>query len=43
MDLFHGGRLATIPPKLVNEAGDLFLYRPLPMWPKRIVTALPAR
>jgi len=29
MNLFHGGRLATMPPKLVNEAGDLFLYRPL--------------
>lgn len=29
MNLFHGGRLATMPPKLVNEEGDLFLYRPL--------------
>ncbi|GAA6201733.1 tRNA 2-thiocytidine(32) synthetase TtcA [Aquicoccus sp. SU-CL01552] len=29
MNLFHGGRLATMPPKLVNEQGDLFLYRPL--------------
>jgi len=29
MNLFHGGRLATMPPKLLNEAGDLFLYRPL--------------
>ena len=29
MNLFHGGRLATMPPKLVNEAGDLFVYRPL--------------
>ena len=29
MSLFHGGRLATMPPKLVNEDGDLFLYRPL--------------
>lgn len=29
MNLFHGGRLATMPPKLVNEDGDLFLYRPL--------------
>lgn len=29
MNLFHGGRLATMPPKLVNEGGDLFLYRPL--------------
>ena len=29
MNIFHGGRLATMPPKLVNEEGDLFLYRPL--------------
>lgn len=29
MNLFHGGRLATMPPKLLNEAGDLFVYRPL--------------
>src|SRR6056297_2669093 len=29
MNLFHGGRLATMPPKLVNEEGDLFVLRPL--------------
>ncbi|MDQ2067492.1 tRNA 2-thiocytidine(32) synthetase TtcA [Xinfangfangia sp. CPCC 101601] len=29
MNLFHGGRLASMPPKLVNEEGDLFLCRPL--------------
>ena len=29
LNLFHGGRLASMPPKLVNEEGDLFLYRPL--------------
>ena len=29
MNLFHGGRLATMPPKLVNEEGDLFVIRPL--------------
>ncbi|MGR3455865.1 tRNA 2-thiocytidine(32) synthetase TtcA [Pseudooceanicola sp.] len=29
MNLFHGARLATMPPKLVNEEGDLFVYRPL--------------
>ncbi len=29
MNLFHGGRLATMPPKLLNEKGDLFVYRPL--------------
>ena len=29
MNLFHGGRLATMPPKLINEEKDLFVYRPL--------------
>jgi tRNA 2-thiocytidine biosynthesis protein TtcA len=29
MNLFHGGRLATMPPKLLNEDGDLFVCRPL--------------
>ncbi len=29
MNLFHGGRLASMPPKLVNDEGDLFVYRPL--------------
>ncbi len=29
MNLFHGGRLATMPPKLVNEDGDLHVLRPL--------------
>jgi tRNA 2-thiocytidine biosynthesis protein TtcA len=29
MNLFHGGRLATMPPKLVNEEGDLSVLRPL--------------
>ncbi|MFT4959128.1 MAG: tRNA 2-thiocytidine biosynthesis protein TtcA [Paracoccaceae bacterium] len=29
MNLFNSGRLATMPPKLLNEAGDLFVYRPL--------------
>jgi len=29
MNLFHGGRLATMPPKLVNEEGDLLVFRPL--------------
>ena len=29
MNLFHGGRLATMPPKLLKEAGDVFVYRPL--------------
>ena len=29
LNLFHGSRLATMPPKLLNEEGDLFVYRPL--------------
>ncbi|OUD09377.1 tRNA 2-thiocytidine(32) synthetase TtcA [Marivivens niveibacter] len=29
MNMFHGSRLATMPPKLVNEEGDLFVYRPM--------------
>lgn len=29
MNLFHGGRLATMPPKLLNEDGDLTVLRPL--------------
>ncbi len=29
MNLFHGGKLATMPPKLVNDDGDLALIRPL--------------
>jgi tRNA 2-thiocytidine biosynthesis protein TtcA len=29
MNLFHGGRLATMPPKLLNEEGDLIVLRPL--------------
>jgi tRNA 2-thiocytidine biosynthesis protein TtcA len=29
MNLFHGGRLATMPPKLLNDEGDLLVLRPL--------------
>ncbi|MBE7185306.1 MAG: tRNA 2-thiocytidine(32) synthetase TtcA [Methylobacterium mesophilicum] len=29
MNLFHGGRLAAMPPKLLNDEGDLTLLRPL--------------
>ena len=29
MNLFHGGRLAAMPPKLLNDEGDLFVLRPL--------------
>jgi len=29
LNLLHGGRLAAMPPKLLNDAGDVFVYRPL--------------
>ncbi len=29
LNLFHGGRLAAMPPKLLNEGGDLLVLRPL--------------
>jgi len=29
MNLFHGGKLASMPAKLVNDEGDLYVYRPL--------------
>ena len=29
LNLFHGGRLAAMPPKLLNDDGDLTLLRPL--------------
>lgn len=29
MNLFHGGRLAAMPPKLVNDDGDMLVLRPL--------------
>lgn len=29
MNLVHGGRLAAMPPKLLNDAGDVFVLRPL--------------
>jgi tRNA 2-thiocytidine biosynthesis protein TtcA len=29
LNLFHGGRLATMPPKLLNDEGDLLVLRPL--------------
>jgi tRNA 2-thiocytidine biosynthesis protein TtcA len=29
MNLLHGGRLAAMPPKLLNEEGDLLVLRPL--------------
>ena len=29
MNLFHGGRMAAMPPKLINDEGDVLVYRPL--------------
>ncbi|WP_394197207.1 tRNA 2-thiocytidine(32) synthetase TtcA [Litoreibacter albidus] len=29
LNLFHGSRLSAMPPKLLNEEGDVFVYRPL--------------
>ncbi|MCI4664957.1 MAG: tRNA 2-thiocytidine(32) synthetase TtcA [Neomegalonema sp.] len=29
LNLFHGGRMASMPPKLLNEEGDLLVLRPL--------------
>ena len=29
LNLFHGGKVATMPPKLVNDEGDLTVLRPL--------------
>jgi tRNA 2-thiocytidine biosynthesis protein TtcA len=29
LNLFHGGKLAAMPPKLLNEEGDVFVLRPL--------------
>lgn len=34
MNLFHGGRLATMPPRLLNEDGDLYVHRPLAFVPE---------
>ena len=34
MNLFHGGHLATMPPKFINDEGDLFVYRPLAYVPE---------
>ena len=29
LNLFHGGKLAAMPPKLLNDEGDLYVHRPL--------------
>jgi tRNA 2-thiocytidine biosynthesis protein TtcA len=34
LNLFHGGTLAAMPPKLRNDDGDLYLHRPLALVPE---------
>ena len=29
LNLFHGGKLAAMPPKLLNDEGDVYVLRPL--------------
>jgi tRNA 2-thiocytidine biosynthesis protein TtcA len=29
LNLFHGGKLAAMPPKLLNDEGDIYVHRPL--------------
>ena len=38
LNLFHGGRLAAMPPKLLNEDGDLLVLRPLAYCSERDIT-----
>ena len=34
LNLFHGGKLAAMPPKLLNDEGDVYVLRPLAHWPR---------
>ena len=34
LNLFHGGKLAAMPPKLLNDEGDLYVHRPLALVPE---------
>ncbi len=34
LNLFHGGKLATMPPRLLNDEGDLHVLRPLALVPE---------
>ena len=43
LNLFHGGRLASMPPKLVNEDGDLTVLRPLAHVPEADCAAFAAK
>ena len=41
LNLFHGGTLKAMPPKLLNDAGDLHVLRPLRTWRRRTAPASP--
>ncbi len=34
LNLFHGGKLAAMPPTLLNDEGDLYVHRPLALVPE---------
>ena len=34
LNLMHGGKLAAMPPKLLNDEGDLYVHRPLALVPE---------
>ena len=34
MDMFHGGGLAAMPPNLVNDEGDVMVFRLLALYAK---------
>lgn len=40
MNLFHGGRLAAMPPKLLNDEGDVMVLRPLSLCAEADLTKL---
>lgn len=40
LNLFHGGRLAAMPPKLVNDGGDVTVLRPLALCAEGDLAAL---
>ena len=42
LNLFHGGRLATMPPKLLNDDGDVMVLRPMAMCSEDDITRFAA-